>query len=171
MLYKKHDQLRGITYSGYRHFGYLNCYKHKLNVKLRLEWWKNQTKIKTKRTRYRLTHGIPWSVYSCRTGQLLFSPKQQFNDIDNAVVTLFAFVVFCHFKKPNFSYPHSSTIISRVTVIFFLSFIHTKFSWKLEISYLGPDWYDFLIWFVWFLVLFLLISSQMRMSFGVMLRA
>lgn len=109
-------------------------------------WSDGKIKLKSKKANkvYGLTHGIPWSVYSCLTGQLLLPLKQQFNDIDSALVALFAFLVFCHFKKCNISYPHSSTIISRITVIyFFLSFIHRKFPWKLEITHLEPDWYNF----------------------------
>lgn len=79
-----------------------------LTLTLRLEWQEQLTKIKRKQTRYRLTRDIPWSVWSCHTGQLLFSSKQ-FNDINITVVASFVFLMLCHFKRGHFSHPHSST--------------------------------------------------------------
>lgn len=75
---------------------------------------KNPTKSMLKWTRYRLTHGIPWSVCSCGTGWCIFSPEQQFNGIASTVATLFALLVFCTFRKRSFSSPHSSTLRSRI---------------------------------------------------------
>lgn len=65
-------------------------------------------------------------VCGCDTGWCIFSQEQQFNGIGSTVATLFALLVFCHFRKCSFSSPHSSTTRSRIFCLFYSCNIFLK---------------------------------------------
>lgn len=93
------------------------------------------------------------------TGKLLFSSKQQFNDINITVVASFVFVMFCCFQKDHFSQPHSITKVSRITIIYFFQvllykvFLRDRKTWGLTATV-------YLICFVWCFVSFNRLPSE-----------